>query len=86
MAGWHRVANQVGSRCIQATPPPRTFGSGESYRFCVPEREMPPPSHHHQQKKKSGFDSKMPSCETPIPAHLIAEEDISKDKEICLKL
>lgn len=36
--------------------------------------------------KKRIFDSKMPSHETPMPAHLIAEEDISKDKEICLKL
>lgn len=36
--------------------------------------------------KKRVFDSKMPRRETPMPAHLIAEEDISKDKEICLKL
>lgn len=87
MVGWHWVANQVGSRCIQATPPPRTFGSEESYRFCVPERERC----HLQviitsKKKKSVFDSKMPSRETPMPAHLIAEEDVSKDKKICLKL
>lgn len=89
MVGWHRVANQVGSRCIQATPPPRTFGSEESYWFCVPERERERDATSKSSspaKKKSVFDSKMPSRETPMPAHLIAEEDVSKDKKICLKL